>query len=187
MKQKIRKAEADSACHVDKEARVITISGDIALPMASKFRRVFKALEREAPTDIHVEINTPGGDEYAGMLIVDTIMLSRCPVITRATGMTMSMGACILAAGTTRECLPMTSIMVHQGSCRVYARLEEFPGELSELLRWEERLWQILDERTGHEAGFWKALCAGRNKYLDAKEALELRLIDRICTKGLAL
>ena len=178
------KADPQSVCYSDKVNRTIYISGDIELPMASRFRRLFKALEHAAQDPITVEINTPGGDEYAGMLIMDTIMLSKCKVVTRATGMAMSMGACILIAGDKRECLPMTSIMIHQGTCGVYARMEEFDVEVTELKRWEDRLWDLFDERTGKEKGFWKGLCAGKNKYMDAKEAAELKVVDKICGKG---
>lgn len=184
MTKKRKKAETDSTCYVDKTTRTLTISGDIALAMASKFRRLFKQLEHAGTDPITVEINTGGGDEYAGMLIMDTIMLSKCKVITRATGMAMSMGACILLAGDKRECLPMSSIMVHQGTWYLVTRAEEAVIEQAELARWEERLWDLFDDRTGHERGFWKSFCAGKNKYLDAKEAVELKLVDKIVGKG---
>lgn len=171
---------------VDLKARTIYIAGDIDPKMASKFRRMFHQIERDADRaseDITVEINSFGGDESAGMLIMDTIMNSQAEVITRATGVAMSMGACILSSGDIREMLPLSAVMIHQGSFRLSGRVEEAKNELREILRWEERLWDILDDRTKKARGFWKTKCAGRNLYLTAEKALKLGLIHRIARR----
>lgn len=177
----IRKSAAENnTCFVDKVSRTIYISGDITHPVASKFRRLFNALER---TDggIVVEINTPGGSIEAGFLIMDTIMLSERMVTTRATGITMSMGSMILLAGDHREALPLATIMVHQGSFVIRAKAEDMANEMAEAQRLEDLCWTLMDGRTEKAPGYWKTFCGGKDKFLDAATALRENLIERIC------
>jgi ATP-dependent protease ClpP protease subunit len=174
-------AAKESACYIDRNLNTLYLAGDVTLQMASKFRRLFRSLDRPGVETVTVEINTPGGDESAGFMIMDTIIGSRCNVITRATGMTMSMGTMILLVGDTREALPFANLMVHQGSFYLRARMEEADNEINELKRNEELCWHLMDTRTNKPAGYWKALCSGKNKYLNAREALEQGLIDQIC------
>src|SRR5919197_1399655 len=66
-------------------------------------------LEREDPErDIHMYIHSPGGIITAGLAVYDTMQLIRPDVSTICVGMAASMGAVLLAAGTTgkRYALP---------------------------------------------------------------------------------
>lgn len=174
--------EDSSTCMVDRANRTLFIAGEITQKLASKFRRLFRQLELiDTSTPIWVEINSPGGDIEAGFLIMDTIMLSQCDVVTRATGIAMSMGAMILIAGDQREALPLASIMVHQGRFSMHGRADEIDAEMKECMRVEELCWAILDKQTGKQAGYWKNLCGCKNKYFDAAAALSEDLIHRIC------
>ncbi len=171
----MRRSKADESSArvwVNSKIRTVYIAGDIEMRMASRFRRLFHRLEKDSAKPIIVEINTYGGEEYAGMLIMDTIQLSRCEVTTRATGAVMSMGACILVAGDRREALPSASIMIHQGTHAIKARCEEVQIEVEESMHWEEVLWNIMDDRTQKPRGYWKSRCGGKNLYLDANQAL---------------
>ena len=61
-------------------------------------------LESEDPDkDISIYINSPGGMVYAGLAIYDTMQFIRPDVQTICVGMAMSMGAVILAGGTTGQ------------------------------------------------------------------------------------
>lgn len=173
--------ESDVSCVLDKESGTIYIAGDINLRMASKFRRLFRKLEPSGHSGIVIEINSPGGDVEAGFLMIDTIRLSKVPVTTRVTGVAMSMAALILAAGGYREALPNSSIMVHQISSSLRARVEDFDVEVQELHRWEASYWKFLDMRTGKTDAYWKQKCTGKNLYLNPEEALAENLIHRIC------
>ncbi len=76
-------------------------------------------LESEDPDkDISIYINSPGGIVYAGLAIYDTMQFIKPDVQTICVGMAMSMGAVILAGGTTgkRSALPHSKILIHQGS-----------------------------------------------------------------------
>ena len=76
-------------------------------------------LDAEDPEkEIFLYINSPGGVITAGLAIYDTMQYVRAPVSTICTGIAMSMGAVLLAAGAPgrRFALPHSRIMIHQGS-----------------------------------------------------------------------
>ena len=71
-------------------------------------------LEADNPErDIHMYINSPGGSVSAGMAIYDTMQFIKSPVNTICMGMAASMGAFLLAAGTTREALGAAACADH--------------------------------------------------------------------------
>src|SRR6266496_3033765 len=61
-------------------------------------------------------INCPGGSVYAGLAIYDTIQFVKPQITTTCVGIAMSLGALLLAAGTSgkRTALPNAKILVHQ-------------------------------------------------------------------------
>ena len=82
-------------------------------------------LESENPDkDISLYINSPGGSVYAGMAIYDTMQFVKPDVSTLCTGLAVSMGAFLLAAGKKgkRFTLPNSRIMIHQPSGGARAR-----------------------------------------------------------------
>src|SRR5207248_1021897 len=75
-------------------------------------------LEAEDPdADIHLYVNSPGGDAYAGFAIYDAMQFVKPDVCTYAVGMAMSAGALVLASGAAgkRHVLPNAKVMIHQG------------------------------------------------------------------------
>jgi ATP-dependent Clp protease protease subunit len=175
------KVEDDSYCRLDKSLATIYIVGEITQKLASDFRQHIRTLERlKRVTNITVELNTPGGDIEAGLMIIDSIELCPKPVTTRVTGQAMSMGALILAAGTVREAFPNCLVMVHQGSYRVNAPFDEMTTEIAEVMRIEKLCNDYLDARTGHPSGYWASRPSGKNLYLNAEQALAEKLVHSI-------
>src|SRR4026208_1894953 len=74
-------------------------------------------LESEDPNkDISLYINCPGGSVYAGPAIYDTLQFVKPQVTTTCVGIAMSLGALLLAAGTSgkRFALPHAKILIPQ-------------------------------------------------------------------------
>jgi ATP-dependent Clp protease protease subunit len=133
---------------------------------------------------ITLELNSPGGDIEAGLLIIDTIKLCKRKVVVRATGIAQSMATVILACGHIREALPNCSIMVHQGTYWFKERYHDLDNEVSEVKRLEALCLKLMDEHTKKAPGYWENKCGVRNLYLTADIALREGLIDKICSKG---
>lgn len=175
------KAEEESYARMDKALGTVCIMGEITQKVASDFRQQLRTLERlKRHSHLTVEINTPGGDIEAGFMMIDSIELCSKPVTTRVTGVAFSMGSLILAAGHTREALPNSSVMVHQGSYRFNATFDEIETEAAECKRIEKLCNDYLDLRTEQPPGYWEKRHGGRNLYLTADQALAEKLVHTI-------
>lgn len=177
------KDDEDSNCYVDKKLNTIYISGDITAKIASVFRRHMRSMEK-VNKHIILEINSPGGDIEAGLMIIDTIKLCKRKVLVRATGVAMSMACVILACGDIREALPNTILMAHQGTYWFHERYHDIENEVTYAKTLELKCLELMDKHTKKEPGYWENLCGTKNLYLTADIALREGLIDRICSKG---
>ena len=102
--------------------RIVFVSGEIEDNMANAIVAELLFLQAEDPKkEISMYINSPGGSVTAGLAILDTMKMVKCPVATYCVGQAASMGAVLLAAGEKgrRRALPNARIMIHQpwGRC----------------------------------------------------------------------
>src|SRR6266704_4708504 len=105
--------------------------------------------------DISLYINSPGGSITAGMAIYDTMNLVEPDIVTYCLGQAASMGAVLLACGTTgkRNSLPHSRILIHQPSMSGLAgQATDIDIYAREILRMRETLNQILADATGQTA-----------------------------------
>ena len=133
---------------------------------------------QDAEKDISLYINSPGGEVYSGLAILDTMNYIKPQVSTICVGMAASMAAVLLASGAKgkRFCLPNSMVMIHQPSGGAQGQQTEI--EIRETRR---RLNQILSDASGQP--FEKVEAdTERDHYMRAEEALSYGLIDRIVT-----
>jgi len=133
--------------------------------------------------DIHFYINSPGGSVSAGLAVFDTMRFVRCDVATYCVGMAASMGAVLLAGGAKgkRHVLPNSRVLIHQPLIRgvVTGPATDLEIEAQEILRLRQRLYEILAESTGKPLDQIETDC-DRNKWLDAAEAVEYGVVDKV-------
>ncbi len=141
----------------------------------------------DTKTDIHFYINSPGGSITAGLAIYDTMQFLRCDVATYCVGQAASMGAVLLAGGTAGKRFALTNsrVLLHQP---LLAGVLEGPAtdldiEAKEILRLRGRLYNILAKHTGQNAEKIEKDC-DRNLWLEAEEAIQYGLVDRILQKA---
>ncbi len=142
-------------------------------------------LEAEnAEKDINIYINCPGGSVYAGLAIYDTMQFLSAPVSTICMGMAASMGALLLAAGTSgkRSALPNSRIMIHQPSTGAQGTASDIEIQAKEILYARERLNSILALHTGQSLE-QVAEDVDRDRFMSPHEAVEYGLIDRTIEK----
>lgn len=135
----------------------------------------------DAEKDIHLYINSPGGSVTAGMAILDTMRFIRSPVCTICIGEASSMGAVLLAAGEKgkRFSLPNARIMIHQPLGGFHGQATDIQIRAREMLRVKDKLNRLLAEVTGQPFERLEA-DTERDNFMDAGEAFEYGLIDRI-------
>lgn len=142
-------------------------------------------LESEAPDkDIHIYINTPGGEVTAGMAIYDTMQYVKADVSTICMGQASSMGAVLLAGGKKgkRFILPNARVMIHQPLGGIQGQAADISIHAREILKVRERLNTILAEHTGQKLERIQT-DTERDFFMTAKEALEYGIVDEIVKK----
>lgn len=138
---------------------------------------------QDAEKDISLYINSPGGEVYSGLAILDTMNYIKPDVSTICVGMAASMAAVLLAAGAKgkRFSLPHSKIMIHQPSGGAQGQQTEIEIAAREIRETRDTLNQILADCTGKPFDQVER-DTERDNYLRAEQALEYGLIDRIVT-----
>lgn len=142
----------------------------------------------DSEKDIQLYINSPGGSVTAGMAIYDTIQQIRADVVTICYGLAASMGAFLLAAGTSgkRMSLPSSRIMIHQPLGGAQGQAVDIEIQAKEILYHKRKLNELLAHHTGQPFEKIEA-DTERDFFMSAGEAKDYGLIDRVITKqGLA-
>ena len=143
-------------------------------------------LQMEDPNkEIHLYVNSPGGSVTAGMAIVDTINFLKCDVVTYCIGMAASMGTVLLASGTKgkRFALPNSRIMIHQPSGGATGQTSDISIAAKEILRWRNTLNELLAGCSGQSVDKIRQ-DSDRDYYMNAQEACEYGLVDRVISKN---
>jgi ATP-dependent Clp protease protease subunit len=164
--------------------RIVFLTGGIDDEIANLIVAQLLFLSNEDPkSDIHMYINSPGGSVSAGLAIFDTMQYLRCDVATYDVGMSASMGAVILCGGSPgkRYALTNSRVLLHQPL--IGGVLEGTATDLSieaeEILRLRKALYKIIADRSGKSMEQVEQDC-DRNKWLDATEAVEYGLVDKV-------
>ena len=164
--------------------RVIFLGGPVSDETANLVVAQLLFLSNENPkADIHFYVNSPGGSVSAGLAVYDTMQFIRCEVATYCIGVAASMGAVLLLAGTKgkRYVLPNSRVLLHQP---LMGGVMEGPAtnlgiQAKEMLRTRERLYKIMVDHTGKPFETIARDCE-RDKWLDAEEAVDYGVADRI-------
>lgn len=141
-------------------------------------------LESEDPKkDIVLYINSPGGQVYSGMAILDTMNYIKSDVSTIVVGMAMSMAAVLLAGGAKgkRFALPNSKVMIHQPSSAFEGKSSDIEISAKEVLGLRHKIDEILADFTGQKVAK-VSNDTERDFYLSAKDAKEYGIVDKIIT-----
>ncbi len=139
-------------------------------------------LESQDPDkDISLYIDSPGGDVYAGLGILDTMNFIKPDVSTICVGMAASMGAVLLAAGAKgkRLALPNSMVMIHQPSSGVQGQQTDIQIVADETKWIRQHLNELLSDYTGQPIEKVN-VDTERDNYLRAQQACDYGLVDRV-------
>ena len=163
-------------------SRIIILSGEVDDDMASLAVAQLLYLESLDPNkDIQIYINSPGGSVTAGMAIYDTMQHVKCDVSTICVGLAASMGAFLLAGGTSgkRFSLPNAEIKIHQPSGGAKGQATDIQIAAQNIQRTKNKLNELLAANTGRTLEE-VTYDTDRDNFMSAEEALEYGLIDQI-------
>ncbi|WP_019059529.1 ATP-dependent Clp protease proteolytic subunit [Streptomyces prunicolor] len=168
------------------EERIVFLGTPIDDISANDVMAQFMHLEYQAPDrDISLYINSPGGSFTAMSAIYDTLQFVTCDVETVCLGQAGTSAAVLLAAGTPgkRSALPGARVVLHQPSFPepIQGQASDLAIQAEELARTRYQLEELLALHTGRTVEQVSADIE-RDRIMDAQQALEYGLVDRIVT-----
>lgn len=164
--------------------RIIFIGSPINDSLANLIIAQILFLESEDPDkDIHLYINCPGGVVTSGLAIYDTIQYVKPDVSTLCMGQAASMGALLLAAGTSgkRFALPHSRMMIHQPLGGFQGQAADIEIQAKEILKLRSKLDSILAKHTGLSLKKIQE-DTDRDYFMSSEEAKTYGLIDEVVT-----
>jgi ATP-dependent Clp protease protease subunit len=162
--------------------RIIFIGSEIDQATSNSVIAQLLFLEAKAPDkEIQIYINSLGGSVSDGLAIYDTMQYIRPPISTISVGISASIAAIILTAGTKKKryALPNSRILLHQPSGGVRGVASDIEIHADEIIKIRERLNNILSEHTNQPLKKIKA-DTDRDFWMSAQQALEYGLIDEV-------
>ena len=141
-------------------------------------------LESQDPDkDISLYIDSPGGEVYAGLGILDTMNFIKPDVSTICVGMAASMASVLLAAGAKgkRLALPNSMILIHQPSSGAQGQETEIEIAAKETKWIRGHMDELLSQYTGQPVEKIHA-DTERDNYMRAQEACDYGLVDKVIT-----
>ena len=169
------------------EQRKIFLWGAVTDETAKDITEKLLYLEAAAPgKEITFYINSPGGSITAGMAIYDTMQLVSSPITVVVTGMAASMGSILLSGAKKgrRLLYPHSRVLIHQPliSGRMIGPASDINIQAKEMEKLRQELNQILASASGQPLERINK-DTDRDFYLNAKEAIEYGLADKIVEK----
>lgn len=161
--------------------RVIRLAGQVTDSLADEIIAKLEYLADKSGEPIKLYINSPGGSVTAGLAIYDTMKRIKCDVSTICVGMAASMGAFLLAGGTKgkRYITENAEVMIHQPLGGAYGQSTDVTLVAEHLSNVKKKLNAIMASNTGKSIK-QIAIDTDRDHYLDAKEAVEYGLVDKV-------
>ena len=164
------------------EERIVFLAGPVTDMNANVvIAQMLYLTSKDSKRDIKLYINSPGGSVTAGLAIYDTMQFLKCPVSTICIGLTASMAAVLLSAGTKgkRFALPNAEILLHQVAGGVQGQAADIEITAKQIVKMKANLNEILSTHTGQPIDKVEK-DTDRDFYLTSEEAKKYGLIDEV-------
>ena len=164
------------------EDRIVFLGSAINDAVANTVVAQLLFLEKQNPKkDIQLFVNSPGGSVSATLAMFDTMQHISCDVCTTCVGIAASGGAIILLGGAKgkRFALPHSEVMIHQPLGGAEGQATDIAIAANHIIKTKDLLNQIIADRTGQPLQKVKD-ATERDNFMNAKEAKEFGIIDRI-------
>lgn len=156
----------------------LLIYGEIGWDVqASEVVAQIQAMESE---DITVRVNSPGGDVYDGLAIMNALIAHPGAITAVVEGLAASAASFIAVGGADRVVVrPTAEIMIHDAMSFVGGNADEMLRAITDLERISDNLASIYATKAGGEASEWRALMKAETWY-SAQEAVDIGLADTV-------
>jgi ATP-dependent Clp protease protease subunit len=164
--------------------RIIFIGTDITDQVANVVVAQLLFLKMTDPLkDIHLYINSGGGQITACLAILDTMLYIGCTINAYCIGQAVGMAVLLLAAGTKgkRYALPHSRLMMHQPYGGVGGTSDDITIQAKEILALKAMTAQLLAGFTGQTTEKIIEI-SERDYYMDPEAAKLFGIVDLIAT-----
>ena len=165
--------------------RIIFLGTEIDAYTANTLQAQLLYLDSVDPgKDISIYLNSPGGSEYAGLGIYDTMQFVTSDVATICTGMAASMAAVLLVAGAEgkRSALTHSRVMIHQPMGGAQGQASDIEITAREIQKLKKELYTIIADHS--HTDFDKVWAdSDRDYWMTAQEAKEYGMVDQVLSR----
>jgi len=163
------------------ERRIVLVTGRLDDDAAAKAAAALLALDADGDRPIELHLDSPDGALGAAFVLIDTADKLRSALRVLCRGQIGGPAIGVVAAGDHRAATPHARFHLSQPTARFVGTPEEIAAQSRQQ---QELLWKLygrLAGRTGRPAEEI-AEDMRRGRYLDARQALDYGLIDKITT-----
>lgn len=177
----------DDGNHVDLyskmlEDRIIFLTSEVDSYSANIIKSQLLYLNTISSEDISIYIDSPGGEVYTGLGVLDVMDFVKPDIQTVNIGLAASMAAVILSYGTKgkRKSLKRSRTLIHQPlGYSGYSQASDLEINAKEIISLKEDLTKILADSTSQPFDKVKN-DSDRDFWMNSKESLDYGLIDII-------
>lgn len=167
------------------EDRVCYLFDEVNKNTANYLFKQFSYLEAKDPSkEITLIINSPGGIISDGLVIYDIMQTIKNDIRTICVGTAASMASVLLAGGTKGKRLiyPHAEVLIHQPLGGMQGQASDLQIQMEHMNNCKNQIIDILSMHTGKtKARIKKDI--DRDNWMNAKEAVEYGLVDRIVSE----
>jgi len=135
----------------------------------------------DSKKEITMYINSPGGEVYSGLAMVDVMNFVSPKITTVVTGIAASMAYVIASNGDkgNRYALKHSRLMQHQPMGGAQGQASDMEITVKEINKLKKELYQIISDNTGQKFEKIEKDC-DRDHWMTAAEAKDYGVIDRV-------
>jgi len=167
------------------KTRCLTLSEAVTSLSAQKVVTDLLLLDQQKVAPIYLYLNSPGGEVSSGFSIYDTIRYLESKVIIVNTGLCASIATIINVAAKkgNRYSMPNTRFLIHQPliSGQIYGQATDIQITAEQMSKVRDKINVLLSKECGQKLERIEKDCK-RDYWMEAEEALEYGLIDKIIT-----
>ena len=174
--------EKKSGVNVLRDHRIILVYEEFLDGIAKEVTTNIVDLGFSDPTkSIRVFINSPGGDMYSMISVIDSMRLIKNPIETTCIGLAASAAGVLLACGDPgkRFATKNSRIMLHQVSHEGFGHIKDLEIDVDEAKRLNEWMLDVLSVQTHQPISRLKK-DLDRDKWFTADEAKKYGIIDYV-------
>jgi ATP-dependent Clp protease protease subunit len=133
----------------------------------------------EKPIPLYIHVNSPGGDMFSALSIMDNVVASKIPIISRIEGVCASAATFFHLFASRRQIRRHSHILIHELSSGHHGKYSDSKTHLENLDNFMKMMKSLYKEKTKMPEKVLEEVLK-KDLYLDSKLALKYGFVDEI-------